>query len=47
MALLRLMCEAGTPVDEALERLRTARPCAVETDAQKHWAAQGAERAHL
>ena len=45
MALLRLMCEAGTPVDEALTRLRAVRPCAVETDAQKRWAAQGAERA--
>ena len=42
MALLRLMCEAGTPVDAALARLRASRPCAVETDAQKRWAVQGA-----
>ena len=45
MALLRLMCEAGEPADEALGRLRTVRPCAVETDAQKRWAAQGADMA--
>ena len=45
MALLRLMCEAGAPVDAALAQLRAVRPCAVETDAQKRWAAQGAKRA--
>ena len=38
MALLRLMVEAGEDVDPALERLRTARPCAVETNAQLKWA---------
>jgi len=32
-------------VDAALAQLRAVRPCAVETDAQKRWAAQGAERA--
>ena len=39
MALLRLMVEAGEDVDPALKRLRAARPCAVETDAQMKWAA--------
>ncbi len=39
MALLRLMVEAGEDLDPALERLRAVRPCAVETDAQKAWAA--------
>ncbi|MDQ2066824.1 protein-tyrosine phosphatase family protein [Xinfangfangia sp. CPCC 101601] len=41
MAVLRLMVEAGEPADEALRRLRQARPCAVETDAQFNWAALG------
>ena len=39
MALLRLLIEAGEDVDPALERLRNVRPCAVETDAQRAWAA--------
>ena len=39
MALLRLMVEAGEDADPALERLRHVRPCAVETDAQRAWAA--------
>ncbi|MEM9425641.1 MAG: protein phosphatase [Pseudomonadota bacterium] len=39
MALLRLMVEAGEDVDPALERLRAVRPCAVEAEAQKAWAA--------
>ena len=39
MALLRLMVEAGEDLDPALERLRAARPCAVETDGQMKWAA--------
>ena len=39
MAFLRLMREAGEPVEWALERLREVRPCAVETSAQKVWAA--------
>jgi len=38
MAALRLMIEAGEPPDDALRRLRAARPCAVETDAQEAWA---------
>lgn len=39
MALLRLMVETGEDVDQALARLRAVRPCAVETDAQRAWAA--------
>lgn len=39
MALLRLMVEAGEDADPALERLRDARPCAVETEGQRAWAA--------
>lgn len=42
MALLRLMVEAGEDVDKALARLRGVRPCAVETEDQKAWAALGA-----
>lgn len=38
MALMRLMVEAGERPDYALERLRDARPCAVETEAQRAWA---------
>lgn len=38
MAVLRLMIAAGEDPDEALIRLRTVRPCAVETDAQMAWA---------
>ena len=41
MAVLRLMAEAGVDPDVALERLRQSRPCAVETDAQFRWAAEG------
>ncbi len=44
MALLRLMVEAGEDVDAALARLRAARRCAVETDAQRAWAASGSRR---
>jgi len=39
MALMRLMVEAGEDADPALARLRDVRPCAVETEAQKAWAA--------
>lgn len=39
MVLMRLMVEAGENADPALERLRGARPCAVETDGQRAWAA--------
>ena len=44
MALLRLMAEAGEDVDMALARLRSVRPCAVETTAQQAWAALGSSR---
>jgi protein-tyrosine phosphatase len=40
MAVLRLMIAAGETADLALARLRTVRPCAVETDAQLAWARQ-------
>lgn len=38
MIALRLMVEAGEPPEAALDRLRAARPCAVETAAQMAWA---------
>lgn len=38
MAALRLMVEMGEPAISALNRLRAARPCAVETEAQELWA---------
>lgn len=44
MALLRLMVEAGEPGPDALHRLRVARPCAVETQAQMDWAYGGQMR---
>lgn len=40
MAAMRLMVEAGEAPDAALQRLRQTRPCAVETDAQRAWAAK-------
>ncbi|KUF09319.1 phosphatase domain-containing protein [Pseudoponticoccus marisrubri] len=43
MVSLRLMIEAGEAPDEALERLRGVRACAIETDAQMRWA-MAAER---
>lgn len=39
MAALRLLVERGESARAALVRLREARPCAVETDAQFIWAA--------
>ena len=42
MAALRLMVEAGEAPEPALVRLRKARACAVETDAQFRWSASGA-----
>ncbi|MCV2874323.1 protein phosphatase [Defluviimonas sp. WL0050] len=42
MAVLRIMTELGEAADAALTRLRTIRPCAVETAAQRLWAAGGA-----
>ena len=41
MAILRLMVALGEEPIEALSRLRTVRPCAVETDAQFTWASGG------
>lgn len=38
MAVLRLLTDAGEDPSAALERLRSARPCAVETKAQLRWA---------
>ncbi|WP_417729023.1 protein-tyrosine phosphatase family protein [Roseovarius sp.] len=38
MIALRLMIENGEAPDEALQRLRHIRPCAVETEAQLRWA---------
>lgn len=39
MALMRLMVEAGEDADPALARLRDVRPCAVEAEEQRAWAA--------
>ena len=39
-AALKLMVESGEVPEAALKRLRQARPCAVETDAQYQWASQ-------
>lgn len=41
MAVLRLMIAAGEAPQAALARLRAVRPCAVETEAQLHWATGG------
>ena len=41
MVALRLMIEAGENADTALTCLRAARPGAVETKAQEHWATTG------
>ncbi|MDN5788566.1 protein-tyrosine phosphatase family protein [Pseudorhodobacter sp.] len=38
MIALRLMVEAGEEAEPAVARLRAARPCAVETEAQMDWA---------
>jgi hypothetical protein len=38
MVALRLMIEVGEAPDDALERLRALRPCAVETSDQMRWA---------
>lgn len=38
MVALRLMVESGEVPNHALSRLRSARPCAVETDQQMAWA---------
>ena len=41
MILLRLMCGLGELPEQALQRLRSVRPGAVETEAQIAWAAEG------
>jgi protein-tyrosine phosphatase len=41
MAAMRLLCERGVPPEEALGLVRAARPCAVERDPQRQWAAEG------
>ncbi|QGX99494.1 protein phosphatase [Roseovarius faecimaris] len=41
MAALRMMIEAGEDPKEALRRLRSVRPCAVETEGQMAWALRG------
>ena len=41
MICLRLMIATGETAQAALDRLRRARPCAVETEAQMVWAMQG------
>lgn len=41
MIALRLMIECGEKPRDALERLRTVRPCAIETDEQLQWASTG------
>lgn len=41
MVMLRLMIEAGERPEAALKRLRQARPCAIETEAQMFWARNG------
>lgn len=41
MAVLRVMIECGEAPQDALVRLRSVRPCAVETDAQFEWASAG------
>lgn len=38
MVVLRLMVECGEHPDKALARLRSVRPCAVETEEQMAWA---------
>ena len=38
MAVLRLLTDGGEDPTAALDRLRAARPCAVETKAQLRWA---------
>jgi Polymorphic toxin system, DSP-PTPase phosphatase len=45
MVVLRLMIEAGEGRETALQRLRSVRPCAVETQAQMQWALAATTRA--
>jgi hypothetical protein len=41
MAAMRLLCERGILPEEALAAVRAVRPCAVERDPQRDWAAAG------
>ncbi|MCB4456658.1 protein-tyrosine phosphatase family protein [Leisingera sp. McT4-56] len=43
MAVMRLMIECGEDPAQALARLRSVRPCAVETDEQLDWACDGSK----
>ncbi|MTH98715.1 protein-tyrosine phosphatase family protein [Roseibium sp. RKSG952] len=43
MIVLRLMIECGERPENALQRLRKVRPCAVETDDQLNWATSAAQ----
>jgi predicted protein tyrosine phosphatase len=45
MIALRLMIEAGETAGPALKRLRTLRPCAIETEAQMDWALRRRKKA--
>ncbi len=47
MAALRLLVERGENAEAALTRLREARPCAVETNAQFAWAEEGEKTRHI
>ena len=40
MIVLRIMCEAGETADQALQRLRKVKDCAVETNEQLIWATE-------
>jgi hypothetical protein len=41
MAAMRLLCERGMEPEEALATVRAVRPCAVEREPQRDWAAAG------
>jgi protein-tyrosine phosphatase len=41
MVAMRLLCERGMEPEAALVQVRAARPCAVEQEAQRAWAAAG------
>ena len=43
MIALRLMIDAGEQPEPAIKRLRAARKCAIETDAQMDWARLGTQ----
>jgi hypothetical protein len=41
MAAMRLLCERGMAPEKALTQVRAVRPCAVEREPQRDWAAAG------